>query len=60
VENECQDSVEESAPFKMKEETARRVSAGDVGALATQGSFTRTSWKKDAGSKPGPTGDEYP
>jgi hypothetical protein len=34
--------VEGSAPFEMKEETAHRVRAGDVGAPATLGSFAHT------------------
>jgi hypothetical protein len=37
LKNECQDVVEWSAPSETKEETAHRVRAGDVGALATLG-----------------------
>jgi hypothetical protein len=48
--------VEGSALFETKEETAQRVRAGDVGALATLGTFALTVWKKDDGSTPGPTG----
>jgi hypothetical protein len=47
VENECQDIVERSAPSKTKEKTAHKVGAGDLGALATSGSYARTDQKKD-------------
>lgn len=42
MEYECQDTVEESVPSEMKEETAHGVRAGDVGALATLRNFART------------------
>jgi hypothetical protein len=44
-ENECQDIVEGLASSETKDETAHRVRAGDVGALATLGSFVPTDWK---------------
>jgi hypothetical protein len=47
TENECQVIVEGSAPSETKEETAHRVGAGDVGTLATLGSFVCTDRKKD-------------
>jgi hypothetical protein len=54
--NEWLDIVEGSAPSETKEEPARRVRAGDVGAPATLGSFAHIDRKKDGGSISGPTG----
>jgi hypothetical protein len=45
LENERQGIVKGSAPSETKEETAHRVRAGDVGALATLGSFDPTDRK---------------
>jgi hypothetical protein len=49
--------MEGSAPSEMKEETARRVRVGDVGAPATLDSFVPPQLEKqDDGDKPGSTG----
>jgi hypothetical protein len=37
--------MEESAPIEMKEATAYRVRAANVGPPATLGSFSSTDWK---------------
>jgi hypothetical protein len=41
----CLDVVEGSALSETEKGTAHRVRAGDVGALATLGSFAPTNWK---------------
>jgi hypothetical protein len=49
--------VEEGrASFKRKQEPAHRLSAGNIGALSTIGSFVPIDKKNDGDDKPGPTG----
>jgi hypothetical protein len=45
--NDCQDTVEGSAPFKTKKEATSSLRAGDVGAPATLGSCVLTDRKKE-------------
>jgi hypothetical protein len=56
MKSEWRDIVEGLALSETEKETAHRVGAGNVGALATLGSFPHRSEKQDDGDKPGLTG----
>lgn len=43
--NECQNTVEGSAPSKKKEDMAHRIGAKNVEALTTLGILGHTSWR---------------